>query len=266
MTESAAARQTPKPLSVDEIIGRLNADGIDDLHKFVQSEMEWRRKAAAAFKKADYTFANFGNVDTSRPAKHGVPTVPVKIDGVLYDPKDINRFNGTPLHFVAPTKESPLQAFTGDQWPSIIKEQVRTEMMASHGDIQFLDCPAGSRYPCYVVPSVPGGGVTIHPPAEFFTDVNFGGDHIWLNKGRQWSDLTKVGRGDFWDRHDWNDCISSVNPDQEGLPGWLVMCEDIHLGGRSFTILITNSPGDGLPIPSLVPFGWNDICSSIVYW
>ena len=106
-------------------------------------------------------------------------------------------------------------------------------------------------------------------PAEFFTDTNFGGDHLWLGAGRQFTDLTRVGRGDFWNRHTWNDCISSIKP----VPylGWLVLCWDTNLGGSTLTITITGDSGganplNGKDIPSLVPFGWNDQCSSIVYW
>ena len=68
------------------------------------------------------------------------------------------------------------------------------------------------------------------PPAAFFSDSNFEGDWLWLNRGMEWRDLTQVDRGDFWNRQSWNDCISSVSP----VPnlGLVVLCEDINLEGR----------------------------------
>src|SRR5438309_2324199 len=76
--------------------------------------------------------------------------------------------------------------------------------------------------------------------------ANVAGDRHWVGPGRQFTGRTRVGRGDFWSRHTWNDCISSIKP----VPylGWLVLCWDTNLGGSTLTITITGDSGGANPL------------------
>ena len=71
---------------------------------------------------------------------HRVPELPVRIDGVLYDPKDIGRFDGQPLHFVAVPKKSghELIGSTGDVWIESSSNYFRVRDMLSITDINPL--------------------------------------------------------------------------------------------------------------------------------
>ena|SRR5271165_1693902 len=242
----ASGKQTNSDnLTVEDVLKVLEEDGIRDLQQLVKRELARSKAASKSPGRASMLGPSLAKPSRRGPAQRPV-TVPVLIDGVLYDPKDIHRFDGQILHFVAPSPTRPdFQAFTGDQWPTAVRTLILYRSV-----IQILGMNEGP----IVQPT--GGGVVKYGPAEFFSDINFEGDHLWLDQKHEWPDLTQVDRGDFWDRQSWNDCISSVVP----VPniGTLVLCEDINLGGASFTC-----PSS---VRDLGLYGWNDRASSLVYW
>jgi hypothetical protein len=245
-------------ITVEGVLKALEEDGIRDLQQFIKRELARNKAEEKAPRRASMLGPSVGKPSRRGPAQRPV-TVPVLIDGVLYDPKDIHRFDGQILHFVGPTGDRPLTAFTGDQWPTALQTVIQYRGVAGTLGWQNWVVQVPSQYPVYEVPTGGGGGgVVRYGPAEFFTDPNFEGDHLWLNWGWQWRDLTKVGRGDFWNRQSWNDCISSLLLPRP-IVGCLVLCEDINLGGASFSC--PNSD-----VRDLGPFGWGDRTSSIVYW
>jgi hypothetical protein len=243
-------------LTVEDVLKILEEDGIRDLQQFVKRELRQTKASRQAQRRASLL-----GPAPSKPSARGKAqrpiTVPILIDGVLYDPKDIHRFDGQILHFVAPSATRPFQAFTGDQWPTAVRTFIQYRNVTSI--LQLENVEEGGPYP------PPGGGgkggngggPVIYPGAEFFSDINFSGDHLFVDHGRERSDLTQIGRGDFWDRHTWNDCICSV-----GIPvpkfGFVVLCEDINLGGASHSVPDA--------VTDLTPFGWNNRASSIVFW
>ena len=237
-------------LTVEDVLKALEEGGIRDLQQFIKRELARAKATDKAPRRASMLGPSVGKPSRRGPAQRPVQ-VPVLIDGVLYDPKDIHRFDGQILHFVAPLGDRPLQAFTGDQWPTAVRTFVQYRNVSSV--VQWANYEPGDGSVQQTSPT--GGGVVIHH-SEFFTDSNFGGDHLWLDWQREWPDLTKVDRGDFWNRQSWNDCISSVSTSQ-GV-GFLVLCEDINLGGASLSIPTS--------VRDLGLFGFNDRTSSIVWW
>ena len=259
----ASRKQTDSDnLTVEDVMKILEENGIRDLQQFVKSRVGTGKgkpqRPGRASMLGPATSKPSGRGKAQRPVK-----VPVLIDGVLHDPKDIHRFDGQILHFVAPSGDRPLKAFTGDQWPTALRTFIQYQSVA--GTLRWKNIIEGGGPPASggqgTGGSVPpqGGGVVIEPPpppAAFFSDSNFEGDWLWLNQGMEWRDLTQVDRGDFWNRQSWNDCISSVSP----VPnvGLVVLCEDINLGGASLACPEA--------VRDLGLFGWNDRTSSIVYW
>jgi hypothetical protein len=257
---ASAKPSGPDQLTVEDVMKVLEENGIRDLQQFIKRELA-RAKAADKVPSR----ASMLGPAAAKPSRRGPPQRPVKvpvlIDGVLHDPKDVHRFDGQILHFVGPTPTRPtLRAFTGDQWPAILRTYVQTRNASSM--LQWANIveggPGSPTGPGGVEPPA-SGGVVIEPPpppAAFFSDSNFEGDWLWLNRGMEWRDLTQVDRGDFWNRQSWNDCISSVSP----VPnlGLVVLCEDINLGGASLSVPFAAR--------DLGLFGWNDRTSSIVYW
>ncbi len=226
-------------VTVDDVMKMLEEDGIRDLQQFIKSELAHAKKASKAPQRASMLGPSVGKPSRRGPAQRPVE-VPVLIDGVLYDPKDIHRFDGQILHFVAPVGERPLQAYTGDQWPTALRTFIQYQTVA-----RALGWKSEGLAPPPII---------YH--SEFFSDSDFNGDYLWLDWQHEWPDLTQVYRGDFWNRQSWNDCISSVVVSQ-GV-GFLVLCEDINLGGASLSVHVQ--------IPDLTPYGWNDRTSSIVWW
>lgn len=82
-------------------------------------------------------------------------------------------------------------------------------------------------------------------------DANQGGDHLQLEHGFSWPDLTRVHRG-FLGTQDWNDIISSVSACQFDV----ILFADINFSGDQFFVPAGNA------IMDLTPFGFNDLVSS----
>jgi hypothetical protein len=276
-------------LRFEDILAALEQDGIRDLEQLVKRELaEARRYAEAAARIDVFSSAAMPAADEATNSIHRPPEMPILIDGVLHDPKDITRFNGKALHFIAPRPGSDehLRAYSGDKWQQSLSLYIQMRDMLSLFDVTPLDFPIpgvmpppGPGGPGFPPPPpfvpVPGSPGTSHDPprpeptpppatppprpseAQFFSDAGYSGDWLWLGPRLQWSDLTRVSRARtlFWSS-DWNDVISSVI----SWFGIVVLCEHINLGGSSFGIQA------GIPIFNLASYGWNDKTSSIVNW
>src|SRR5271165_5958853 len=94
-------------LTVDDVLKALEEGGIRDLQQFIKRELAHAKATEKAPRRASMLGPSVGKPSRRGPAQRPV-TVPVLIDGVLYDPKDIHRFDGQILHFVAPNGERPL--------------------------------------------------------------------------------------------------------------------------------------------------------------
>jgi hypothetical protein len=111
-------------LTVEDVLKALEEDGIRDLQQLVKRQLAQAKAGRKALCRADMLGPSPKPASRARGKAQRPVTVPVQIDGVLYDPKDIHRFDGQVLHFVAPSDTRPLQAFTGEQWPTTLRTYI----------------------------------------------------------------------------------------------------------------------------------------------
>jgi hypothetical protein len=253
--------------SIQDILENLKEAGISDLEGFIKAELERAKARVSAERPASPLGPPVSALPTEGTQEHRVPEFPVRIDGVLYDPKDIKRFNGHILHFIAPTGVSPVfQAYTGNQWPEILRTYIQfRNASAALSNSLVVNLLHTSGLVGWGGNNPPGGGAGVgpggaaaavsYPPSRFFSDINYEGDWFWLDQGRQYPDLFQVYHGSIFSSSSFNDEISSVKPNLNGIT---VLYDDLNISGSSLTI--------PLYTPDLRPFGWNDRASSVVVY
>jgi len=210
---------------------------------------------------------------------HQVPHRPFLMNGTLYDPLDIHRFDGRELHLIATAADEPILAVddreTFGRWlastyvsyaalsPSspVIDDRYR------YGGYQFGPGPRDA--PVVVVTPPPptqgtGGGLPWPQGEEkvtsFYEDIQFQGAVLHLDANFAYHDLTHLSRG-FLGTSDWNDFISSVHM----YGNWVcTLYEHVDFQGSSFTMLKRGAYGQA--VPYLSTYGWNDRASSVETW
>lgn len=226
---------------------------------------------------------------------HRPPDVPFYFQGTMMDPKDINHFDGNPLHFAIDGDGEDAKLIACEYYREIVHfarrrnllTMIRNEVSSQLG---VADTYQGYTYRSWLdIAITPKGHGFIHCPhdaprpsseAQFFQHADFDGDWLWLAPGFEWPDLTNVGRGGvFCVGCDWNDEISSLKTGD----GWVVVCEHVHLQGSTLsffgaiptpirepinpacgrTIVVWTSGRQ--VIANLGTIGWNDRISSIVH-
>ena len=212
--------------------------------------------------------------------KHKTPLVPFLLNGTLYDPTDIKRFEGVELHFIGAGDHllaiddwkmmarwwelsfmsSALESLWRDVAPYGVKPKTAKPPSGQPGETGS-ELPPYSPNPGF---SRPGGPPTFafNTPntTYFYDDPNYSGSWIELTKNRGYSDLTEVGRG-FLGLGDWNDVVSAVSTTLNVV----VLHEHTNWRGATFTLF-----GSGGSNPSgydnLTAYGWNDRASSVETW
>jgi hypothetical protein len=198
---------------------------------------------------------------------HRVPKLPFLLNGTLYEPGDIQRFNGTDLHFCVSPRRDYLVAIDDRNlmvqwWQLRYLEALTREPNPKLQEYQYGGHQSG---PGPQSGETGGGPVVIvgkpsPQPQNFwllFEDANFSGDWLSLETNHHYSNLTWVGKG-FLALGDWNDEISSLR--RLSAANDCIIFEHIAFGeidgGDSLTV-----QGDE---PSLEALGWNDRISSII--
>ncbi|MBF9253587.1 hypothetical protein I2I11_09815 [Pontibacter sp. 172403-2] len=231
--------------------------------------------------------------EIARNIVHRTPEVPFILDGVTYDPTDINRFNGQALLFM------PIVAADGSKWLQLFHDET-SSVLAGYFQVRQIATilyPADFTLPGVSNPTPPGqppgtsnpndpppinigvgcGGITgipcgqsqppsqpppqHHEPAppvnwgqvQMFDDADYEGNWFWLAKDFMWTDLTRVSRGG-WFGGDWNDAISSLASTNTSC----IYCEHVNLEGSKLVL------GPNNPVPHLSALGWNDRISSVL--
>ncbi|MGS2751249.1 hypothetical protein ACVAMH_31185 [Bacillus zanthoxyli] len=167
-----------------------------------------------------------------------VPKVPFILNGTMYDPEDITRFNGQELHFIlAPEADHMLvvddRDLIADWWSLAYFERFKNSSMQHETEMQ-------TRMRLII------------PHTGFFEDVNFSGYALGLLPNRGYNRLSSVVRGFFGD---WNDEISSVS-----MIGTNITVLYEHKNWAGATLTLTGSESD------LHRLGWGDRASSIATW
>lgn len=281
----------------EDVVAALKAEGVDALDILIDVFASVTRGPA---KSSPLNF--FDSKRASREkvkSVHQVPYYPVMLNGTLYDPADIKRFDGQELHFIGGSPNSPILAIDDrevvDLW---VKHTyintvatTSTQSLANHlaeqlhgygiSPTSYPHTTTPSPIPSPNPPPIPfvrpgrgGSSPDSGPPRTiFFEDINWGGSDLELRKDRGYSDLTDVS-WTFLGTGDWNDEISSF---LTTAPMWVRLWEHIHSAGSSFTLnsgstnLIHLNVSPYLPLvysgcPNLAAVGWNDRASSVETW
>jgi hypothetical protein len=254
----------------DSIVASLREIGVTTLEQLVSHII---RKTAAARPNISPIFV-VDRLDKTLPIRHTLPTIPVIIDGVEYDPRDIDRFDGTPLHFIYFRRKNGSALFEattdGEQiktarllltyskiqdWVPIWDEDGRLGLGQIHGPATDHG-GSGNSAPDSGDDDLDSGPPFNARSIQMFSAANYGGDWFWLKEGYQYARLSEVDRNTvLFFSGDWNDQISSL----AGVPGPVIYFEHANFQGSTLTI------GGYTPIPDLTPMGWNDRISSVRY-
>jgi hypothetical protein len=167
------------------------------------------------------------------------PEVPFILNGVEYDPEDIQRFNGKELHFI-PAKSGDHLLVVDDR--ELMGRWLQFTYLSTESDvIAESDFVAGP----FVIP-LPV------PSTYYYEHTDFSGSLISNRPNRGYQNLLNVSLGLF---DDWNDKISSVKMDRTRV---CVLYDHINWGGQTLTLTASAR--------NLFPWGWNDRASSVATW
>ncbi len=244
-----------------EIVAGLREQGIDSLEVLIEAVARMARQSSRS--KSEAQPLDIRMFDQSTPKElvetisHTAPKVPFILNGETYDPKDIKRFDGKELHFLATPSQNELIAFDDRKTISRFWE---VSYVAS-----LLNMPAGrlapqplstlaagpERYGPFIAwPDCDDG-----PGAYFYSDsgAEDWGDELHCPPNRGYPRLSQVSRGLFG-TSDWNDCISACQGRDVNV---IALYEHSNWQGRTYT---------GWNQSSLDYLGWNDLASGCACW
>ena len=206
---------------------------------------------------------------------HRVPKVPILLNATLYDPEDIQRFNGQALHLVQTANKDYLLAIDD---ADVMMHWWRLARLASlehyKGGAYYKKGgpkPVGGQpQPGQITPQDHEGGGGVGPVSPHFylshvyQHADFQGDKLSteINRGfegysygpQHYANLLHVSRG-FLGGGNWNDIISSVWVEH----GTCILHEHIYYGvldgGSTYTLTSNDN--------YLADNGWNDRASSV---
>lgn len=263
----------------EDVVAALKADGVDALDVLIDV------LASASRGRVKPRPLNF--FDPQRASRervksiHQVPYYPFMLNGTLYDPADVKRFDGQELHFIGGSPNSSILAIDDpevvDLWVkhtyidtfSTTSTQSLADRLAAqlHG---YDDGMAVSTTSSPHTTTVSNGGLPPPGPGPigpgltpayggpprtiFFEDVDYGGSDLELNRNRGYYDLTEVP-WTFLGTGDWNDEISSF---VTTIPLWTRLWEHVRWTGSSYTVYGGSE--------NLTYVGWNDRASSVETW
>jgi hypothetical protein len=259
--------------SVSEVMVALRKAGIKDLEDLVKRVIG----TAQAEDEALDVFAPVSEPQAGASFSHRPPKIPFTVAGVTYDPADIKRFDGQPLHFLYRTvgDAAELIGFVGNEWVRAVTAYAQLRLLgglaapaAGYGTLLGGVAGGYHPYPHYPYYPSPGKGAKQHVAGlllteaptfacSFWEHANFRGRKLVLRARRAYRDLTKAGGGFLSFSSDWNDIISSVQLDGAAVR----LFEHTNYEGDSLSIFPTAPTF--VFIPNLELLGWNDRVSSI---
>jgi hypothetical protein len=190
---------------------------------------------------------------------HPVPGRPFVLNGTLYDPEDVRRFDGQELYWVF--KDGMLVAFDDRDLMARVWELTLAvplpgtdlNVPAPGGTIPGPEEPSGIRWP----PGDQAIGTFFYehsPPDPEYIYADWG-DSLYLPRGYGYPRLSKVCRG-FLCFGDWNDVISAYRSNGQGT---VALFEHANYGGLAWTTFNTS-------LWELNSMGWNDRASGVMTW
>ena len=262
--------------AIEDIATELRRHGIESVNGVLEMVRKVARERVAAQENAIRPINLQGMRKKSSPERvsrivQRVPKIPFLLNGTMYDPKDIVRFNGHELHLVPVVTGKHMVAV--EDRDVIANWWLLTYLSGAPEDdsIEYGGMGPGPQS------APPVGPEEFHfegeaPPVstKFYEHPDLQGDYLELKPNRGYWDLTKVSSGLFGWGTDWNDRISSVSMYFTKV---CVLHDDIHWEGSTLTILEAKIPSGGggggavhPPARALGLVGWDDRASSIETW
>lgn len=238
----------------EDVTAALKDKGVDSLDTMVAILAEGAKQARKQVPLAQFAAAERAAAGAPRepspPSVHRPGAMPFLLGGTLYDPADIERFQGQELHFI----QSP----AGDHTIVINDRSV----IESWWQLSYLSANASSGS-LIREPEPDGAGSAGVPSFDddcdrhtyFFEHSNCIGEAIGLCANWGYYDLTELGLGIFGEAGDWNDVVSSVRQVGTHIA---VLYEHVSWTGSTKTLF-------GGETRSLHP-DWNDRASSLGTW
>lgn len=256
-------------LTPETLLSAYREEGITTLDALATRLVAAVQHADARPRRASYGLAaRSADAKVIAAIRHPVPRIAFTIDGIEYDPKDIARFHGRELLYIATQRKNRAQleiVAEASDAAHLLRTLAATRVVASHIENVIEEETTGGPH------VTPQGGLEDQQPeqqppgpiqwpyapdlsrdARMWSDANFGGTGLTLYPGKHYWDLTACYR--FWPFTDWNDCISSLRV----TTSYVQYAEHIHLEGSK---LITKSEWRNLE-----DIGWNDRISSVINW
>lgn len=225
---------------------------------------------------------------------HTPPEVAFYCDGMLYDPKDIKRFNGLPLHFTFLPEGSHMKLVAFKKYKDLLEtlnqlrlvshvreavfteidsggfsktrpgrgtftiEEANKERPGANGNLTpqaVRPCPTANN-PAMVC-SCDAGNSRPTAGAQFFEHTDYDGHWFWVEPGWQIADLTqmRLSRSLFSGGESWNDAVSSIKVGD----GILILFEHINFQCPTLTL-------QGVTPTSQTLSSLYGECPPITYW
>jgi hypothetical protein len=247
----------------EDIVAQLRNEGFDALDVVVAALAGQARKQPAARRRAQRpidvrSFWTPTPPELAAQIVHKVPKVPFVLNGTLYDPEDVRRFDGRELHFLV--KGDELVAFEDRDvmaraWELMfVAPRTETPLIAPANQLARGGPEGPAPWPWWPWDSDDDAGT------YFYEDSGYEGwgAELYLRQNYGYWDLTEVCRG-FLCSDDWNDVISAVGCFFKGGSGptICVLHEHINMQGSTLTCC---------GCKELDSFGWNDRASSVETW
>ncbi len=217
-------RSNLKDLSPETLLAAFQAEGIRSLEDLTCDLSRALREGSGQAERLAYEelFREPTPPEVLKSIEHGVPEMPIIVDGERLDPSEITRFNGRELGFIPQEDqdgEALLLLTDKSTWAPfvrtlLISRAVTNGMSAleqyQYGGYTFV---APKNGPVVVVgqPTTAAGPPVPDPAPPWLTlwsDINLSGSALTLYSGESRRDLTTVGWTVF--SGSWNDRISSV--------------------------------------------------------
>jgi hypothetical protein len=245
----------------EDIVAQLRDEGFDALEVVVAALAAHARQQPAARRSVERpvdpkSFWTQTPPELVAQTVHQVPRRPFILNGTLYDPEDVRRFDGRELHFLA--KHDELVAFDDRN----VMARAWELMFTSGPDISVFGPPAegpgasqGAPEPFGVPPKFPLSSDN-EPGTYFWEDAGPDwGSRLYLRQNRGWYDLSDVKMGVFGN---WDNEISAVCCFFRVFgPTVCVLWELAHWMGSSATTCNSTNLDD---------IGFNDRASSLECW
>jgi hypothetical protein len=260
------ARSDFSDVTPEAILAALEAEGIASLEELARSLTEALHSPDGRPERVPVheLFTRRAPDEVQKQSRHGIPTVPFVLDGVVHAPGDISRYDGEELAFFPQLDRGELVVLRDRaMWSPLVQTMHLTSMASANYKVKTETGHAGLATFTGGSESggEPGGTVIVggHPPEQppdwmsLWTDVRLQGSALTLESGESYRDLTEVGWWIF--AGDWNDQFSSMHKTSS-------LCGAFeHVG---FTGSYIQLGPTGSHIDDLHSWGWGDRISSVI--